>query len=152
MRIKIMNKKLLTILEWVIFIIAFIWQLPQNIIALLMMPFMGKMRMVSNKHYNYCFKCSNMRGGISLGSFCYVNNSVSLSVISHEQNGHGLQSLMLGPLYLLIIGLPSLLWVCTYKMLGFKNYYKFYTESWANKLAKLKVIERYPGVYILRML
>jgi len=63
--------------------------------------------------------------------------------IKHEY-GHQLQSYILGPLYLLVIGLPSGLWCWFIQDLVNKNrkkkgkptlsYYWFYTESWANKL------------------
>lgn len=67
--------------------------------------------------------------------------------IKHEY-GHQLQSYILGPLYILVIGLPSGLW-CWFiqdwvnKIRKKKNkpeldYYWFYTESWANKLGKVK--------------
>ena len=67
--------------------------------------------------------------------------------IKHEY-GHQLQSYILGPLFLLVIGLPSGLWCWFIQDLINKkrkkknkpelDYYWFYTESWANKLGKVK--------------
>jgi hypothetical protein len=59
--------------------------------------------------------------------------------MEHEW-GHSQQSKYLGPLYLLIIGIPSFLWaaitIFSYRVLGRKlKYYKFYTERWADKIA-----------------
>ena len=90
-----------------------------------------------------------MAGGISLGSFVFVSpkNATRDEVVAHEQDGHVKQSHYLGPFYLLVIGLPSITWAGTYRKLGFKNYYSFYTEAWANKLASL---ETYGNYYILR--
>ena len=79
-------------------------------------------------------------GGISLGMFAFVNASRPekwlYDAVTHEY-GHTLQSLLLGPLYLPVIGLPSALW-CNLKsaneMRAEKavSYYDFYPEKWAN--------------------
>jgi hypothetical protein len=134
-----------TFIWWVKFILLFIWQLPQNIVALVMLPFLGKLRLISCKNYNYCFEAERMSGGISLGSFCFVSKSGAKrdTTIAHEQDGHVKQSHMLGWLYLIIIGIPSLCWSWTYNPYSLKNYYKFYTEKWANKLAGLKTYSDY---------
>lgn len=47
---------------------------------------------------------------------------------------------VLGPLYLLIIGLPSFLWA-SLKRAGLfrgRDYYSFYTEKWADRLAGIE--------------
>mgnify|MGYP006982744016 CR=1 FL=1 len=47
---------------------------------------------------------------------------------------------MLGPLYLIIIGIPSISWAGLRRLIpALKkiNYYWFYTENWANKLTGL---------------
>lgn len=88
-----------------------------------------------------------MRGGISLGRFIvlpwkYRNNSSSYvrDAIGHEY-GHTRQSLRLGWLYLIVIGLPSLLWAwahSTFKRLQEVDYYSFYTERNADKLGGVR--------------
>jgi hypothetical protein len=134
------------------FILLFIWQLPQNIVALIMMPFLGKLKLISYKNYNYCFEGEKMSGGISLGNFSFVSpySAKVPETIAHEQTGHVKQSHILGWLYLIIIGLPSILWCWSFRMLGFHNYYIFYTESWANKNAGLEVEETYPNYFTLK--
>ena len=60
-------------------------------------------------------------------------------IVSHEAEGHVVDSYILGPLYLLIIGLPSLL----HATFGFtKKYYDFYTERLANYHANLETDEK----------
>lgn len=90
-----------------------------------------------------------MSGGISLGKYsvisdyyirkCKTDNEIlDLDVTKHEALGHGTQSRILGPLYLLVIGLPSIIWAWMYGAVipYTKNgYYRFYTEKWADKLA-----------------
>ena len=60
--------------------------------------------------------------------------------MAHEY-GHTIQSHKLGPLYLLVIGLPSVIWNGCFKNYRKKHnisYYSFYTESWADKLTGVK--------------
>ena len=51
-----------------------------------------------------------------------------------HEHGHARQSLYLGPFYLFVIGIPSLLWACLYRKHKRGSYYAFYTEKWADKL------------------
>lgn len=88
-----------------------------------------------------------MRGGISLGRFIilpwkyrYNSSAYVRDTISHEY-GHTRQSLYLGWLYLIVIGLPSLLWAwahSTFKGLQEISYYDFYTEKNADKLGGVR--------------
>lgn len=120
-------------------ILLFIWQLPQFIVALVMLPFMGKLKAVASRHNNWCIEASNMVGGISLGPICYVSPNSSKEKVAHELDGHTMDSKILGPFYLLLIGIPSILWAWLYDPTK-HCYYDFYTERWANRHAKLKVV------------
>lgn len=74
--------------------------------------------------------------GVSLGHFIFVSNNPSTHTVQHEY-GHLRQSRYLGPLYLFIIGIPSIIWAgCFGKYRNEKkvSYYSFYTEKWAEKL------------------
>lgn len=124
---------------WVIFIPLCIWQLPQLLVGLIMWPFVGKKKLVADRHFNFCWKGEGMSGGISLGPIAYVSERASNAVIAHETDGHTFDSKLMGPLYLLIIGIPSFLNAA----FDFTEcYYDFYPERWANKHAKLKVSDR----------
>jgi hypothetical protein len=81
--------------------------------------------------------------GLSLGLFVFVPAALSARttkrLIVHEY-GHTIQSLMLGPLYLPLIMLPSLVWAGLPTLERRRreksiSYYSFYTERWANRLA-----------------
>lgn len=76
----------------------------------------------------------------SLGDYIFaLPNSPDVS-IAHEY-GHCKQSEYLGWLYLIVIALPSVihnLYVKIARKCGKEpNYYSFYTEKWADKLAGL---------------
>lgn len=117
-------------------ILWIIWQLPQCLVGGIMYLFMKDKKLVRYDNYTWVFEASNMAGGISLGCFAFVSPTAAKheATIRHEL-GHATQSKLLSWTYLLVIGLPSLLWA----WLGDDNkcYYSFYTESWANKIAKL---------------
>ena len=126
---------------WIIFILLSIWQLPQIIIALIMLPFIGELKLIKQYKFTFCFLATKMKGGISLGSVAYVDPNIATipEIVSHEAEGHIIDSYILGPLYLIIIGLPSFL----HAIFGFtKNYYDFYTEKLANYHAGLKTDEK----------
>ena len=127
-------------LWWIKFIILFIWQLPQNIVALAMMPFLGKLKLIKVDNYCFAFSGKKMSGGISLGSFVFLSNYMGMvdRYVAHEY-GHVVDSHIWGPLYLFVIGIPSILNAA----FNFTDcYYDFYTEKCANKHAGLGVNDR----------
>ena len=96
------------------------------------------------------------RGGVSLGLFVFVaaetnddkekrgNDASSAKrserLLIHEY-GHTLQSLMLGPLYLVVVGIPSAMWAGLPYFRKKRrteriSYYSFYTERWADRLGE----------------
>lgn len=130
-----------------LFILTFIWQLPQNIVAIFMLPFLGKLRLISFKKLCFAFECSKMSGGISLGNFAFLSpkRSRHAASVAHEQEGHTHDSKLFGPLYLLIIGLPSLLHAWLYDKST--CYYDFWTERRANRFANIEVKKTSVGYY-----
>lgn len=136
-------KNILYILK---FIGLFIWQLPQNILALLMLLYFYIFRInteyIMTKHCSFIIKTKGIPASVSLGSFVLIkwNRIDRKEVIQHEL-GHVWYSHLFGPLYLIIIGLPSLLWNISMKKLGYNNYYIFYTEKWANKKGYVEVYQ-----------
>lgn len=125
-------------METVELLLWFLWQLPQNIVALFIYPFLGKKELIKYENNTWYFKAEKMQGAISLGCFVYLSKTHAKheSTIRHEM-GHTVQSRILGWLYLFIIGIPSILWA----WLGDDDecYYSFYPESWANKLGGVGV-------------
>lgn len=130
------------VINYVWSLILWIWQLPQNIVGLLYRYVATISNNVSDsKEYKVYFKVS--RGSVSLGKyiFVYTNTSNLSRTIQHEV-GHYRQSCILGPFYLVVIGIPSITWATLHSYIPYfkkYNYYSFYTEKWANKLAGLKI-------------
>lgn len=132
-------------------LLLYLWQLPQNILGLVLIAFYKSEKKLIASNGNYVYFSRYMSGGISLGMYSIIDldyymhlaknddaKALDLDVTKHEALGHGTQSRILGPFYLLVIGLPSIIWASLYgtKLFPYtKNgYYKFYTEKLADKL------------------
>lgn len=123
------------------------WGFPQTILGLL--EFIKHRKEL---HYSYrgavVTECENNLN-ISLGLFVFVTAEKDNAktprlqrVLDHEY-GHTIQSLLLGPLYLIVIGIPSWLWcnVPYFRNMRKKkniSYHSFYTEKWADNWGNVK--------------
>lgn len=118
-------------------LLSYIWQLPQNLLGFALFKYYEGKEINDKELYKRNVRCklsNDIPGGIALGNYIILNNS---NYLFHEL-GHTKQSQILGPLYLLIIGLPSLIHAALHsKVCKDKDYYHFYTEKWANKLMGL---------------
>lgn len=80
------------------------------------------------------------------------DGEISSRLLVHEY-GHTVQSLLLGPLYLPLAGLPSALWaslpLCQRKWRGKISYFSFYTEKSANFLGEWATGERSIGPAVI---
>ena len=129
-------------------VLLFIWQLPQNIIG-------GICSIKAERYLYYYMKDGNLvtvyfkkwfRSGVSLGDTIIID-SVYYDItywalykcIEHEY-GHQRQSKILGPLYLILIGIPSLLGNIVFRLfkIDSRHYYKLPWEAWADKLGGVK--------------
>lgn len=115
-------------------ILLYIWQLPQNLLGLIVYKCYKGYEICTKETCGegiHCKLSSKISGGITIGNYIVINN---VKLLEHEL-GHTKQSKRLGPLYLLVVGLPSALHCAFHKC---KNYYHFYTEKWANRLMGIK--------------
>lgn len=118
------------------------WQLPQNLIGLALVAVWRPMKKERIEGLTVAFKVPNIvkdtfSQGLSLGDFIFLEESCGSRAVRHEL-GHSRQSRVLGPIYLLAIGVPSFIWAFIYSRSNKKKaYYSFYTERWANKLGGL---------------
>ena len=129
-------------------ILLWIWQIIQNIAGLIVIAIMGYDKVLTAPNGNKVYISKKMSGGISLGKYSIISDYyirkcktddeiLVLDVTKHEALGHGTQSRWLGPFYLPIVGLQSIIWAGLYGAVipYTKNgYYKFWTERWADKL------------------
>ena len=123
-------------------ILYYIWQFPQHMLALICISLFNCYRMFSLDSYStlYCITRFKFVGSFSLGNYIFLNTtSKRIPTIKHEY-GHSLQSRKLGPLYLLLVGLPSILLniMGRLKIINETTYYTLYPENWADKLGGVK--------------
>ncbi len=118
--------------------ILYVWQLPQNAAGLLLT--LALRRRIERRErrggscVSYCFR---RFGGLSLGRYLFVHLGADERLVRHEY-GHFRQSMLLGPLYLVAIGLPSILWAALFPLVRVLHpaagYFSFPSERWADLL------------------
>lgn len=125
------------------------WELPQNILGALLFIFFAVFSdsVILDDDDSLEMYSPMMRGAISLGIFRvyaykYLGNGARyVELVRKHEKGHRQQSKWLGPLYLIVIGLPSLIWATLHssvRRLRTVDYFSFYTEKWADRLAGVK--------------
>ena len=125
-------------------ILFYLWELPQNLVGLVLTKVMAPGRTESYRGARI-LRSRKMRGGISLGRYIIVDERMSSSYIDKHEWGHTRQSRLLGPFYLFVIGIPSLLWALWWHPGRKRSYASFYTERWAERLAGLRPPVNGPG-------
>jgi hypothetical protein len=127
-------------------ILYWIWSQPQTLIGWIVSLFFSKERKIKyEKALLLSTSDMNINGkvfgyGLTLGKYIIISKS-GYKYVKHEW-GHSIQSLILGPLYLPLIGITSLFWAClslciylfTGKAMTETEYYKNPFEAWANIL------------------
>ena len=122
---------------------------------------------INDRHYFYhgaiVTEWKN-KSSVSLGAFIFITDEpyfykklkndfsaeeLAQRLLVHEY-GHTVQSLILGPLYLFLMGIPSTLWgflpSCNKKRKDESiSYFSFFTEQWANHLGEKIVKEKSMG-------
>lgn len=124
-------------------ILLYFWQLPQNLIGFILSLYCNgsKVYECNDGERVPVYTCKLFYSAVSLGDVIIADNRIFLrgNTINHE-HGHQKQSRILGPLYLIVIGLPSLLGNI-YSRLFHKSanwYYRQPWEAWADKLGGVK--------------
>lgn len=129
-------------------ILTEIWQLPQHIIAYIIMLVNRKsIKPMTNRDGILYYLVDNLfNSGISLGNYIFLDSDgyYNYTTVKHE-HGHQIQSLIFGPLYLIVIGLPSIIGNIVYRIKRMyfrknynpKDYYKQPWEAWADKLGRV---------------
>lgn len=150
-----MNVILYYILQWT-------WGMIQNVLGLIIF-----LINVKKKHYFYhgaLVTVWNMKGvSAGIGMFIFMSAGcapdISRSFSEEEvyartqvhEYGHTVQSVILGPLFLPVIGIPSFVWAGSpaarnYRQKNGISYFSFYPERWANylgeKITKSKSMEQ----------
>ena len=134
------------------YIIQWTWGLPVNIVGVIAYLFCTRILKYEKGKFGNAFivYVPWNAGGLSMGLFIFMkanhhSERWSYNTRIHEY-GHTWQCLLLGPLYYLVIAIPSVIWCNVFASYRKKNnisYYKLYCEGWANnwgqKATKMKM-------------
>ncbi len=138
-------------------ILFYFWQftyaLIQNIIGLVMLAIYKARGSESEWYHNALVTYIDKKnfGGVSLGMFIFINKSrtgdVRHDMRIHEY-GHTVQSLILGPVWLFVIALPSVIWCGVPFFVNLRkkkdiSYYWLYCEGWSNLCGLFGTKERF---------
>lgn len=133
-------------------VLQILWGFPQTLLGLFMYLYWLPRAKTRRCYHGAIVTEWTAGGGISLGLFIFVSERASRymldgaelspdeskrGVLVHEY-GHCIQSLLLGPLYLIAVGLPSYAWANLPALRKIRrekgiSYYAVYPESWANR-------------------
>ena len=141
-----------TLLDILFYIVQWTWGLPVNIVGGIVFLICTKLKKRSWQKfgYSYIVYLPWNQGGLSLGMFIFMKDKHkdakwTYNTRIHEY-GHTWQCLLLGPLYYIVIAIPSAVWcnvLAGYRKKNNISYYKVYCESWANawgqKATKMKM-------------
>ena len=126
---------------------------------------------IRDRHYFYhgaVITEWNDKSSVSLGMFVFVTkepyfydklkveytkDELLKRLLVHEY-GHTVQSLILGPLYLIVIGMPSTLWGFLPNLHKKRkdeqiSYFSFFTEGWENRLGEKVTGEKSMGNLVI---
>lgn len=142
------------ITKFLVLSFLYLWELPQNILGLMFFVIMKSRQKIINTeietHHLY-FETPNT--GVSLGWYIFwtqAGNRFShlINDCRMHEYGHAKQSVILGPFYLIVVGIPSLSRVFYrkwyHKTYGqhWKNYFNGFPENWADQLGGITVSKR----------
>ena len=118
------------------YVLQFTWGLPVNLIGFLIF-LCCRGRFHQERFCNSIVTClPGDRGGLSLGVFIFISTPggcANRALCSHEY-GHTIQCLLLGPLYWILIAIPSAIWYhffANYRKKRHVAYDTLYCERWA---------------------
>lgn len=126
-----------------------IWELPQNIVGAFYFIIHGVFAkaFIIDDGDSFEMYSDKQKGAVSLGVFrvykaeYYKSSAYYVKLSRKHEKGHRQQSKWLGPLYLIVIGIPSQIWATLHsfcKPISKIDYYWFYTEKWADKIGGVK--------------
>ena len=131
----IINRVLYVFLQWT-------WGIIQNIMGLCLWIYLRIRKPEAERSFYHGAVVTDWgrgRGSMGLGMFIFFGHKGTRgekAVLVHEY-GHTIQSALLGPFFMPVIGIPSYTWANMKRFAkihrsGRRSYFDFYPEKWAN--------------------
>ena len=140
------------------------WGLPQTLMGLVV--FLLNVRRPHRMFSGAVLTSWKLKQSLSLGLFIFVSDDPFYYYQSQKKRysydeffgmfavheyGHTIQSLMFGPLYLLIVGIPSLIWADLPALIDMRvrkrmSYFSIFPEKQANRLGEKYTGMKSPGM------
>lgn len=127
--------------DFLFYLIQWTWGLSVNAVGGLAYLFCIKVKKFEHAKFGYAniVYVPWRSGGLSMGLFIFIKKNHerpewTYNTRIHEY-GHTWQCLLLGPLYYIVIALPSVIWCNFFEEYRKRNkvsYYWLYCEGWAN--------------------
>jgi hypothetical protein len=137
-------------------ILLYIWQLPQNLVGLFLLLWYQHEKVYHRLNGRTFYFTTEMPSGISLGNYIIMNRQDKEDGMRHEY-GHSIDSRRWGPIYLLVIGLPSILGNIYDRIFHKKWKYSdscewYYNQPWEKSADKNGKVDRKAYIEQLRRL
>lgn len=116
--------------------LLFIWQLPQHLLALGLVLLCHIRNIKLRRDGEIIVMEKFWAGGVCLGEYIFVPEDGDGTQTRKHEMGHRTQSRFLGPLYLIIVGIPSacLCLAASRSRHINQTYFEHFPENWANRL------------------
>ncbi len=127
--------------DFLFMIIQWTWALPVNLVGWIAYAICTKIKGYRWQHFGYAkiVYVPWKGGGLPMGLFIFIKDNAKSKEWTYNcrihEYGHTWQALLLGPLYYIIVALPSVIWCNCFAGYRKKNnvpYSKLYCEAWAN--------------------
>ena len=142
--------------DFLFMFVQWTWALPVNLVGWIAYIICTKILGYRWQHFGYAkiVYVPWKGGGLSLGLFIFMKDNHSKKTWTYNtrihEYGHTWQCLLLGPLYWIVIAIPSFIWCNCFAGYRKKNnvpYSALYCEAWANawgqKFTKMKQTEQH---------
>lgn len=125
--------------------VVWIWSQPQTVFGCVLYHLVDALNAyVNKKRYKEArvIYLPVQEWGVSLGPYIFLSEDNVLDRDLRHEYGHTIQSYYLGPLYLLIVGVPSVIlkFASLYSDYVNEHYFNFWPESWAERLGEVEEI------------
>ncbi len=139
--------------RFLFYLVQWTWGFSVNIVGAIAFLICTKIKGYRWQHFGYA-KIVYLpwnAGGLSMGTYIFMKDHHKDKKWTHDtrihEYGHTWQCLLLGPLYYIVVALPSVIWCNCFASYRKKNnvpYGKLYCEAWANawgqKFSKMEQI------------